>query len=58
MIRALLLVTHLPLFRIILQGVVINQFRIILPLLSFDYLETWVDWEQQTVLEFDDVAIQ
>lgn len=45
MIRALQIITHFPLYNIVLQGNIINQFGIIIPLLQFDFLEAFIDWD-------------
>ena len=58
LIRALQLITHFPLINIILQGIVINQYDIVIPLVQFDYLDAFVDWEDQNVLEFNDTQIE
>ena len=53
MLRSLQLIVHVPLTNIMLQGYVINQLKIILPLLQFDILESTLDWHEQDILLFD-----
>ena len=54
LIRTLQLIVHLPLMQIMMPANFITLINILVPVLGFDILESFLDWEEQTVVEFDD----
>lgn len=53
MMRTLQIIMHLPLMRVIFPANVICLFRVLMPALSFDFLDAFFDWEEQTYIKFD-----
>lgn len=53
MIRALQMVLHIPLMRIMLPANVLTFIEIMIPTVGFDILESFFNWEDQRILKFD-----
>ena len=51
--RYLQLIVNLPIMSIVLPANVILCFKCILPALTFDILDLFIDWENVTIISFD-----
>jgi len=53
MIRSLQLIMHLPMFRIILPANLLTLIAQMIPIMGFDILESFFNWDEQSILKFD-----
>lgn len=53
LIRTLQIILHLPLLQVLFPANFITMVEILIPVLSFDILESTVDWEEQQVVNFE-----
>ena len=54
LIRALQLVIHMALISVIFQANLMNFFEIIIPIVQFDFIDEYLDWDRLKFLKFDD----
>ena len=54
LVRSLQIVIHFPVLRVILQANIIRFFQIILPLLQFDFVDQFLDWDEVDFIAFND----
>lgn len=52
-VRALQMILHLPLMRIMFPANVITFIQLLIPTVGFDILEAVLNWEDQGILQFD-----
>ena len=58
LVRSLQLITHTPLLNIKFQGNFIGLVKVINPVVQFDFLQEFLDWGEQKLIEFDNIAAE
>lgn len=53
MVRSLQMIIHLPMMLPLFPSNVIMIIYILIPTISFDFLNNFLDWESQDLMEFD-----